>query len=314
MNAFTYSLDAPAGAVVLLPGNWVGGTSVLSAAPSAAALPSKALGTAITEMIRAKERANCRPKYVLNLRQFLGAFSRGREAMPLSEIGVDLIEEWLSQRHKTPASRETGINRIRTLMTFALRRGWIAMNPCERLDRVRVDHGIPSTFDVPKCRELLRVIVEHEPRSLAWFVLGLFVGLRPSEADLTQWHNVSLEAGTVTVDAAACKTRRRRVIECEPAAVAWLRFARDHGLGRLDASHATRRRALRRVCEALGLPGWPEDALRHTAATFLLAELQDAGKVAHRLGNSAGVLMRHYISLATRKEASEFWALRPPTS
>lgn len=313
MNAFTYNLDAPAGTVVLLPGNWIGGTAILPAAPSAPALPSKPLGVAIKEMLAAKERANCRPKYVLNLRQFFGAFARGREAMPLSAVGVDEVEEWLGQRHKTPASRETGINRIRTLMSFALRRGWITTNPCERLDRVRIDHGIPSTFDVPRCRELLRVVVQHEPRCLAWFVLGLFVGLRPSEADLTDWHNVNLEAGTVTVDAAACKTRRRRVVECMPAAVAWLRFARDHGLGRLDMSHATRRRALRRICQALGLKGWPQDVLRHTAATFLLAELQDAGKVAHRLGNSAGVLMRHYIGLVTRQQAAEFWALRPPT-
>ncbi len=38
---------------------------------------------------------------------------------------------------------------------------------------------------------------------------------------------------------------------------------------------------------------------------------RDAGKVAKELGNSAGILLRHYHELMYRETAEKFWGLRP---
>jgi hypothetical protein len=51
--------------------------------------------------------------------------------------------------------------------------------------------------------------------------------------------------------------------------------------------------------------------LRHTAASHWLAAWQDAGKVAHELGNSAGILLRHYRELVPRAESEKFWSITP---
>lgn len=60
---------------------------------------------------------------------------------------------------------------------------------------------------------------------------------------------------------------------------------------------------------------WPQDVLRHTFASFTMAEVQDAGKVAAEMGNSAGVLMRHYRELMTRDDARKYRnAMAGPTS
>ena len=61
----------------------------------------------------------------------------------------------------------------------------------------------------------------------------------------------------------------------------------------------------------LGLPSWPRDCLRHTAASMMLARDKNADKVSLELGNSPGVLHRHYKNLVTDSDCESFWRLTP---
>ena len=115
---------------------------------------------------------------------------------------------------------------------------------------------------------------------------------------------------SVTVDAAASKVRQRRIITLETVAKAWLRVARRVGSD-LPIPHATRRRAVRAVRDHLRLAKWPQDVLRHTAASMLLVIRRDAAAVALELGNSAGVLFRHYRELVTPAQAERWRRLLP---
>lgn len=153
-------------------------------------------------------------------------------------------------------------------------------------------------------------VKRNSPRGLAWFALALLAGVRPEEADRLQWSDIDLDRGMVTVDAAASKVRSRRIIHLMPAAVAWLKSARKLG-AEMGVPRITRRRYLRAVRAKLGFEKWPTDLLRHTAASYLLAHHQDAGKVALELGNSPAVLFRHYRELVTREAAERFWNLKP---
>ena len=73
----------------------------------------------------------------------------------------------------------------------------------------------------------------------------------------------------------------------------------------------TRIRCLRRLRELLGWPIWKKDCLRHSAASYWLATDPDAGRVAMELGNSPGVLMKHYHALVKDADAKRFWELTP---
>ncbi|HRZ58656.1 MAG TPA: hypothetical protein P5525_24715, partial [Candidatus Paceibacterota bacterium] len=119
--------------------------------------------------------------------------------------------------------------------------------------------------------------------------------------------------GTVTVDAAASKVRQRRIVHLMPSAGEWMKLALK-SKSRLPLSQSTRRRFLRRLRDHLGFKIWPKDVLRHSAASYWLAECQDAAKVALELGNSVGVLFRHYRELVTKEEAGKFWDIRPGDS
>ena len=58
--------------------------------------------------------------------------------------------------------------------------------------------------------------------------------------------------------------------------------------------------------------GWRQNALRHSFASYRLAEIQDAAKVALEMGNTPDKLFRHYRELVTPDAAKEWFAILPP--
>lgn len=90
-----------------------------------------------------------------------------------------------------------------------------------------------------------------------------------------------------------------------------MKYAQEHGADLGGLARTARVRGIKRFRAVLGLKYWPQDILRHTAASMMLAHRQDAGYVAKQLGNSPGILMRHYMEIVERDVAEKFWALTP---
>jgi integrase len=264
------------------------------------------LGKSIDALLDAKTASGRRPKSVNALRLYLRAFARGREDMLLNRIGIEEIDAWRNSRQEKLSTWASNRYRLSALFSFAIRRGWINDNPCKRLESILVDHSPPKIFTVEQCRTSLNFVRQRIPRFVAWLALALFAGVRPEELDRLTWRDVDLDAGKVTIDAAASKVRRRRVTPLAPAAIAWLKFGGD-----LPIPAVSRRRYIRRTRKRLGLAAWPHDVLRHTAASMMLVREQDAGKVAMWLGNSPRILLSHYHQLVPENECQEFWELFP---
>lgn len=264
------------------------------------------LGNAVAQLLAAKRAANRRVVYLKSLAHYLNRFAAGREALPLADLSSSLIESWLAQ-FSAPYSRQTWLNRISTLCAFAVRRGWLAQNPCARVERVTVDHRPPLVLTPGESQRLLAACPAV---CRPWLVLALFAGVRPDgELLKLQWAEVDLETATVAINFPKVR-KQRRVVPLEPAAVAWLR-AHPLRRGALSPSQSTLRRFKKRARAVLGLAVWPADVLRHTAASYLLALHGDAGKVALRLGNSANVLLTHYHNPVRAEACAAFWAIRP---
>jgi integrase len=150
---------------------------------------TKTLGEAIDELIEAKEKKNLRPVYLARLAGYLRRFAEGREAKSISSVNIEEVEQFINAGSSV-GSRATIMNRIGTLFSFAVRRGWCASNP-------------------------------------TWLALALFAGIRPEEADRLSWNAIDLERGIVTLDAPGSKVRRRRIIHLKRAALAWLKLGGD---------------------------------------------------------------------------------------
>lgn len=270
------------------------------------------LGFVISSLLSAKTMANCRPRYIDSLRLYLHQFARGREEHWIGSFDVVSIDEWFRSRNETHSTMAGNVGRLSALFGFAERRGWVHRNPCKQLERIRVDRKPPFILNVSQARKLMGYIAAEKPNELAYFSLAMFAGVRPEELERISWDAIRIEPHktTVTIDAAASKVRRRRIIEVEPTTEAWLRRAREAG-ARLPVRRMTRRRYLDHVERVLGFETWPQDCLRHTAASYLLARHHNANLVADKLGNSATILLRHYRELVSAEDCLAFWSIVP---
>lgn len=281
-----------------------------STRPPDAQASTVSLGDAVSRFISARASANLRRAYLESLRQYLSLFSRGREALPLSKVNPQLVSEWFTLRKEPPASMRSNLGRLSAFFAWASRTKLLPANPCDAIERPRVDHRSPNVLTVRQAARLLGLCVRVSKPLTPWLVLCLLAGLRPEEADKTTWDRVDLEAGHVVVDSSASKVRQRRIVNLEPVARSWLRWARSIPM---PLTKAVRRKYQRALRQAYGWDAWPQDVLRHTCASYLLALHQDAGKVARTLGNSASILLTHYHALVTRQNATRFWSrLTPP--
>lgn len=258
------------------------------------------LADTVALLLAAKRGANLRPAYLKSLGYYLNRFAQGREARGIESVTTAEVEEFLAQ-FAHAASRATWLNRISTLFAFAVRREFIARNPCDRLERISVDRQAPFILSPAQSQDLLKVA----PTVLRpYVILGMFAGIRPAELLRLTWAEVDLETATVTVNEA--KTRRRRIVPLHARAVKELR---EHPLqtGSVAPSATTIARWRKSARLALGLKTWPQDLLRHTAASYLLALHGDAGKVATMLGNSSSVLLSHYHQPVRNGDCGHFW-------
>lgn len=228
----------------------------------------------------------------------------------MGDITPKLVSDWLD-REPSAWSRSSGLNRISALCSFGYRRGWLENNPCARVERITVDIKPPRILTVDECGMLLRAA---DPRVRPWIVLGLFVGLRPSEALRMDWSAVRLtgERPRVVVDSAASKVRRRRIVELSETAVAWLSLDRRDA-GPVVSSYTSVRKFRRRAAKGSSIP-WSQDVLRHTHASMRLGVGHDVSQVAREMGNSPRILLTHYTELVRREDAEEFWCITPPAS
>jgi hypothetical protein len=274
---------------------------------------STTLGEAVKEVLAEKKTANCRPRHIGNLKWYLGLFIRGRESLPVSSIGSREIETWFAVRQESPRAKKGHVSLLSCLFAYCWRRRYIPENPVTRLAPVHIDRGTPSTLTVAQCSKALEFTRTERPKLLGWLALTLFCGMRPdSEADFVSWKAINLKRGRIVVGRSKLRQVAPRIIDlsfCPPAAE-WLRVAKKLK-SPLPIHFESRRRAVRALRAHLGFKRWPQDVLRHTAASNLLAFHQDAGKVAAFLGNSAGVLLRDYKALVFKEDAEKWMKLRP---
>jgi len=264
------------------------------------------LGEVIHDLIKAKSAANRRPSYVRHLKFSLNAFAKGRNETPISEITRSHVVEWFQEKGYTaPSTRRGNHGVLSVLFEHAIRIGQIKSNPCLQIDKVTVDRSPPRILTPAEARKMLLFAKRKMKWRLPQIILGLYAGIRPTELARLYWKDVNLDGGYCIIDAAAAKTRRRRVVRLDPKAVAWLRHCRPQNDRPIGSNCWKWKRLIERNC---GLK-WEQDLLRHTAASYLLARHEDAGKVARMLGNSVQVMMDFYVELVTPEDCRRFWKI-----
>lgn len=259
---------------------------------------------AIADCQAAKEAAGRRPSYLQHLKNKLKTFGVVHGDRQLASIEASDIENFLNGNGWAAATRRSLLIDLRTLFSWARKRGLVIDDPTARVEAIILDDKPPGILTVPQCRQLLKTALTQDAGLVPYLAIGLFCGVRPHELRQLSWKDVNLRRGHIEIAAAKAKSRRRRLVTISRNARAWLRKRGD-----LPAKNIVRR--LERIRAAAGIP-WPHDCLRHSFASYYLAEHGSADRTAHELGHgSTAMLYAHYRALVTPAAARQFWAITP---
>jgi integrase len=261
------------------------------------------------EVLDAKRRDGKAAAYLDDLRKRLTRFCQDFGNRPITGIEVDELDNWLRDLRLSPKSRANYRANIGVLFSYAERRRMIDHNPIRHTAKPKLIDRAPEIFTVDELRALLETARQEQPDILPMLAIGAFAGLRDAEIKRLDWSEIDLARNHIEVKAAKAKSARRRIIPIEPNLAAWLRpYSGMSG----HVVPAGARKKLDRVRKAVGLARWPNNGLRHSFASYRLAAIHDAPRVAHELGHtSPQMLFNTYREVVLPEEAERYWKIDP---
>ena len=225
------------------------------------------------------------------------------------EIAASQIEAWLGTRGESLRTRRNYQADIRNLFNFAIRRGYVASNPVDRLEKIILDEKAVEILSVAQAARLLEAAEASGGTMTPFVSIGLFAGLRTREIAVLDWRDVDLTEMTITVHAAKTKTRARRIVEVSDNLKAWL-LPYSAKAGPVAPDHYRQR--FEDTRRAAGIDPWPRNAMRHSAASYHLAAHRNESLTQAMLGHESGkMLIQHYRELVRPKDATRYWQIMP---
>ncbi len=270
------------------------------------------------------ERA-AKPEHVATTRNRITALNALFGAKNLSDITPEIIRssvdslQWRGSPI-SPTTRNQYYNLISAIYNKAIAAQLCTYNPAQAITRYKVEREAPGILTPGQAEEVLNYYVAHERNHLAEVVLGLFAGLRAEERVKIRIRDLHLDEPRpyVRVTDAAGKIGARDAW-LEPCSVAWLRAALPSAAqpddllvppGTLSRRKDAQQAALKRCKAALSFK-IPQNAFRHSAASYLTALTESLAATALRLGHSESILAKHYRALVSRAEAEAFFNIWP---
>ena len=270
----------------------------------------------VAELLSVKAADGASERYLSDLRSRLGQFAADFDGKPVAEITSTEVDHWLRSLCDTgtgkPLAATTRNNFRRVLIVafnFARERGYCVGNAAEKSAKAKVVESAVGILSIEQTAALL----ERAPAELLPYVaIGAFAGLRRAELERLDWREVDLAAGLIEVTARKAKSARRRFVKIQSNLAQWLT---PHAQHRGDVTPPNFRELLDTARLAASIKQWPQNALRHSFASYHLAHFNDAAALALELGHTNGNLVfQHYRQLVKPKEAERYWKIAPASA
>jgi integrase len=233
---------------------------------------------------------------------WLGEFKEKHGSSDLAGINARAIDTFLARKGWSGTTRAQGYVYLRLFFNWLVRYDYIEKSPALKAEvpKKTAVHHLLTVENVERLLEL----TAGDSRLRAWLVLGVFGGMRQSEVGRALREHVGETEILVPVTKSTDAVPRKRFVPIQPALVRHLPEKWDC----LDEWHVKRPR--QRLVEEMGWKEWPQNCLRHTAASMHLAQWQDAGKTAFFLGHSSPQMVnKTYARAVPQADAERFWGL-----
>jgi integrase len=263
------------------------------------------------EVVEAKRKDGRAPIYVADLKKRLARFCADFGERKIAGITVEELDNWLRNLDCSPKSRANFRTNVGVMFSYAERRRVIDSNPVLRTAQPKLVDKPPEIFSVDELTALLHAALSNAPDAVPMLAIGSFAGLREAEIKRLDWAEVDQRRGHIEIKSSKAKSARRRIIEMQPNLCEWLRpYAGMTGA----VVPVNSRKKLDAIRKAAGLTRWPKNGLRHSFASYRLAAIHDAPRVASELGHtSPHMLYSTYRELVLPEEAQRYWKIIPAT-
>jgi integrase len=263
----------------------------------------------VDELVTAKKADGKSQRHVDDLDSRLNIFAEKFDGQPVATITSKEIDDWLRSLKLSPVTRNHYRRLIILAFNFAVKRGYATDNPAKQTDKATEVGGDIGILSVS---ESARLLENATPEILPYIAIGLFAGLRRAELERLDWSEVDFESGLIKVTAQKSKTAQKRYVTLQPNLREWLVPVRKHR-GPITSEDFNKQFVQAR--EDAGIAEWPDNALRHSFASYHLAHFKNAGSTALELGHhDSRVTFAHYRELVRPREAERFWNVRPATT
>ena len=264
----------------------------------------------VEDLVKAKKADGVSERHLSDIRSRLSVFAEKFNGQMVATITSKEIDTWLRSLPVAPLTRNHYRQVVVLAFNFAVRAGYATTNPAAHAAKAKVVGEVPGILSVS---EVARLLEAASPALLPYVAIGAFAGLRRAELERLDWSEVDFESGLIEVTAQNSKTAQRRFVTIQPNLREWLLPLRQH------KGNVTPQNCFRELFEqaraAAGIVEWPENALRHSFASYHLAHFKNAASTALELGHhDSRITFAHYRELVKPKEAERYWNISPEAS
>jgi integrase len=267
----------------------------------------KSIAETVKEILEAKKQDGMSVRYLQSLRSHLNRFAE-HFRMNIATVTSAQIEDWLRRIKRGPRTRNNIRHSVVTLFNFAKARGYLPKMVATEADHVAKAKDRGGEIGIFRPKELADLMAAGGEEAKLYFAIGAFTGLRSAELIRLEWEDVNFVRGYIQVGKAKSKTATRRLVPIQPNLEMWLAPYRAKS-GLIFVSEHAADRSIEQA-KAAGIE-WPNNVLRHSYATYRLAQCQDAARVALEMGNSPQMLFRNYRELADEHDAAAWFSITP---
>lgn len=283
----------------------------------------KPVAEVATEFLTIKKSRGASDRYMKDLRLRLDKFAADCKKDACNVTTAD-VQSWLDGLKLNPHGYTNFRVVLHTFFSFCVARGYASDNPVKGVERIKVNGGDIEVFTPAEMSRLLEAARQQDPDYLPCLAIGGFAGLRSAEIERLEWSDIHLAEKFIVVGASKAKTASRRVVPIHDNLAEWLApYAERQGKiwPGLHDEFYKRQEAVAAATAVesdveKNIPAqkpvkWKANGLRHGYASYRFSQIGDAGRVAGELGNSAGVVHKHYRELVKPSDAVKWFAIKP---
>jgi len=283
---------------------------------------------AVASFLASRKAANCKPRYLTNLKSQLGQVQVEFHGLMVDTITKAQLQRFIAdltaKDGDTPATPKSRINYIITLtafFNFCVEEGWRGENPAAKIRRPELDEVMTAILSPDEAKKLIEEASKPENADVfPALLIQLYAGPRRSEMPHIMWdlikdHYLRLDK---------TKVRKKRPVELPAVLLEWLAplrktkgriFAPDDLIFNPKDTRPIEDSFSYRIAQIADSAkvALPKNVLRHTAITYRVNSTGDIASTALWAGTSVAVIEEHYLGAATKDDAATFYALRPAT-